>query len=222
MDKWPKYDLKIHSDSIHLTTGHSKQHWQRATMWFSWPCIPCSLWLSWVGSWRCRPVGIVSVSGCGAPGILCSVCRHSTRCLGYGCTPTEQVRHKQTTTQTTTQSEYFLWYKSRSYKTAHSLQRRKLANHNVSIRLSILNMAVKHSRPLSACALLFSCIIKGERWIPLFSCWWSVAGRHWGLWREDKRGNYNSRRESERVRDVIFKWRKGKTRREQRCHFHAS
>lgn len=158
MDKWPQYDLKIHSHSTHLTTGHSKQHWQRVTMRFSWPCIPCSLWLSWVGSWSCRPVGIVSVSGCGAPGILCSVCRHSTRCPGYGCTPKEQVWHQQQHQEKHNQKMPFpgvqILLLQNSCKTTQSTERRKLANHNVSRFFCILNniviysMTVKHTLPL--------------------------------------------------------------------------
>lgn len=51
---------------------------------------PCSLWLSWVGSWRCPPVETGSSGGCGAPWTQCNVCIHSTRCPGYGCRPEDK------------------------------------------------------------------------------------------------------------------------------------
>lgn len=51
---------------------------------------PCSLWLSWVGSWRCPPVETESSGGCGAPWTQCNVCIHSTHCPGYGCRPEDK------------------------------------------------------------------------------------------------------------------------------------
>lgn len=48
---------------------------------------PCSLWLSWVGSWRCLLVETAFSGDCGAPWTRCNAYTHSTRCPGYGYTP---------------------------------------------------------------------------------------------------------------------------------------